>query len=131
QWVAEQGATLVNNDNGRAGRATEALLTSEAVTNVFNWRKAMNDKGYYTYTGKLEDWDGSDAIFTNGKVTFHITSTADLVNITNAVGDGFELVTGMLPIQDGATRNGVVIGGASVWIVRDHPMEELLVARDF
>ncbi|HET9026708.1 MAG TPA: extracellular solute-binding protein [Trueperaceae bacterium] len=131
QWVAEQGATLVNNDNGRAGRATEVLLTSEAVTNVFNWWKAMNDKGYYTYTGKLEDWDGSDAIFTNGKVMFHITSTADLVNITNAVGDKFELVTGMLPIQDGVTRNGVVIGGASVWIVRDHPMEELLVARDF
>lgn len=131
QWVAEQGATLVNNDNGRAGRATEVLLTSDAVKNVFNWLKTMNDKGYYTYTGKLEDWDGSDAIFTNGKVMFHITSTADLVNITNAINGGFDMVTGMLPIPDGVTRNGVVIGGASVWIVRDHPIEELLVARDF
>ncbi len=131
QWVAEQGATLANNDNGRDGRATEVLLTSEAVTNVVSWYKTMNDKGYYTYTGKLEDWDGSDAIFTNGNVMFHITSTADLVNITNAVGDSFELVTGMLPIVDGTTRNGTVIGGASVWIVADHPEEELMVARDF
>mgnify|MGYP001293341771 FL=1 len=131
QWVAEQGATLVNNDNGRSGRATEVLLTSDAVRNVFNWFKTLNDKGYYTYTGKLEDWDGSDAIFTNGKVLFHITSTADLVNITRAVGTSFELVTGMLPIVDGTERNGVVIGGASIWLVRDHPVEELTVARDF
>jgi len=131
QWVAEQGAMLTNNDNGRSARATEVLLTSDAVKNVFNFFKTMNDKGYYTYTGKLEDWDGSDAIFTNGKVMFHITSTADLVNITNAIAGGFDMVTGMLPIPDGTTRNGVVIGGASVWVVRDHPMEELLVARDF
>ncbi len=131
QWVAEQGATLVNNDNGRSGRATEVLLTSDAVRNVFNWFKTLNDKGYYTYTGKLEDWDGSDAIFTNGKVLFHITSTADLVNITRAVGTSFELATGVLPIVDGTERNGVVIGGASIWLVRDHPAEELAVARDF
>ncbi|HNQ98925.1 MAG TPA: extracellular solute-binding protein [Trueperaceae bacterium] len=131
QWVAEQGATLVNNDNGRSGRATEVLLTSDAVRNVFNWFKTLNDKGYYTYTGKLEDWDGSDAIFTNGKVLFHITSTADLVNITRAVGTSFELATGVLPIVDGTERNGVVIGGASIWLVRDHPVEELAVARDF
>ncbi len=131
QWVAEQGATLVNNDNGRSGRATEVLLTSDAVRNVFNWFKTLNDKGYYTYTGKLEDWDGSDAIFTNGKVLFHITSTADLVNITRAVGTSFELATGVLPIVDGTERNGVVIGGASIWLVRAHPVEELAVARDF
>ncbi len=131
QWVAQQGEPLVNNDNGRAGRATEVLLTSDAVKNVFNWFKTLNDNGWYTYTGRLEDWDGSDAIFTNGNVMFHITSTADLVNITNAVGDSFELVTGQLPIADGTERNGVVIGGASVWLVGDHPEEELNVARDF
>lgn len=131
QWVAQQGAHLVNNDNGRSARATEVLLTSDAVKNVFNWFKTMNDNGYYTYTGKLEDWDGSDAIFTNGNVLFHITSTADLVNITDAIDGSFEMVTGMLPIADGTMRNGVVIGGASVWVVDGHPMEELIVARDF
>ena len=131
QWVAQQGEPLVNNDNGRAGRATEVLLTSDAVKNVVEFFKAMNDKGYYTYTGRLEDWSGSDAIFTNGNVMFHITSTADLVNITNAIDGKFELVTGMLPIVDGTERNGVVIGGASVWLVGGHPQEELEVARDF
>lgn len=131
QWVAEQGEPLVNNDNGRAGRATEVLLTSDAVKNVFNFMKDLNDNGWYTYTGRLEDWDGSDAIFANGNAMFHITSTADLVNITNSVGDNFDLVTGQLPIVDGTVRNGVVIGGASVWLVADHPEDQLNVAREF
>lgn len=131
QWVAEQGAALVNNDNGRSGRATEVLLTSDAVKNVATWIKTMNDAHFYTYTGKLEDWDGSDAIFANGNAMFHITSTADLVNITNDIDGKFDMVTGMLPIVDDTERNGVVIGGASIWLVRDHPVEELMVARDF
>lgn len=131
QWVAQQGAPLVNNDNGRGARATEVLLTSDPVKNVVNWLKSLNDAGYYTYTGRLEDWSGSDAIFTNGNVMFHVTSTADLVNITNGIGDRFELATGLLPIPDGVTRNGVVIGGASIWLVDGHPRAELEVARDF
>ena len=53
QWVAQQGEPLVNNDNGRAGRATEVLLTSDAVKNVFNFMKSLNDNGLYTYTGIL------------------------------------------------------------------------------
>lgn len=107
------------------------LLTSDPVKNVVNWLKSLNDAGYYTYTGRLEDWSGSDAIFTNGNVMFHVTSTADLVNITNGIGDRFELATGLLPIPDGVTRNGVVIGGASIWLVDGHPRAELEVARDF
>lgn len=131
QWLSQQNANIVNNDNGRSGRATEVLLTSDATKNVVNWLKTMNDEGYFTYTGRLEDWAGSDAIFTQGNAVFHVTSTADLVNITNAIDGSFEMVTGLLPIQDGVARNGTVIGGASVWLVADHPVEELTVARDF
>jgi sn-glycerol 3-phosphate transport system substrate-binding protein len=132
QWMAQQGAPLVNNDNGRNGRATEVLLTSEAAYNIVNWIKTLNDSGYYTYSGALEDWDGSDAIFTNQRVVFHITSTADLGNIGRAAEEsGFSLNTGLLPIPDGVDRNGVVIGGASVWLTTGHPAEELEAARDF
>ena len=131
QWIAEQNALLANNNNGRDERATEVLLTSDAAKNVANWIKALNDGGYYTYTGKLEDWTGSDAIFTEGNVMFHITSTADIGNIVSAAGDRFEVGTNVLPIADDAERTGVVVGGASVWIMQDHPEEELTAARDF
>ena len=132
QWMAQQGAPLVNNGNGRDARATEVLLTSDAALNIANWIKELNDNGYYTYTGILEDWSGSDAIFLNQQAVFHITSTADAGNITTAATEnGFELGTGLLPIADDVERNGVVIGGASVWLTSGHPQEELEAARDF
>ncbi|PJF39916.1 MAG: ABC transporter substrate-binding protein [Chloroflexi bacterium] len=132
QWVAEQGALLANNDNGRADRATEVFLNSDAMLNVFNWWDTLADNGWYTYTGQLEDWNGSDAIFTGQQVAMHITSTADLVNINEAAtNNGFELGTGFLPIPDDAERNGVVIGGASLWFTGGHPQEELEAAVEF
>lgn len=131
QWIAEQGVPLVNNDNGRADRATEVNLTSDAAYNIANWIDELNRNDLYTYTGRLEDWSGSDAIFQEGEAMFHITSTADLGNISNAVEGSFELGTGLLPIADGVRRNGVVIGGASVWLLDGHPTRELEAARDF
>ena len=79
----------------------------------------------------MEDWGGSDAIFQEGKAMFHVTSTADIGNITMAVEGKFKLGVGYLPIADGAERNGTVIGGASVWITKNHPIDELTAARDF
>ena len=132
QWMSEQNALLANNDNGRTARATEVYLDSEPMKNIFNWWKELADKGYYIYTGQLEDWNGSDAIFTGQQAAMHITSTADLRNIIAAAEEaGFEVGVGMLPIPDGVDRNGVVIGGASIWLTGDHPQEELEAAVDF
>ncbi len=132
QWMAEQGAPLVNNDNGRSGRATEVLLTSDAAKNVVNWIKELNDNGYYTYTGRFEDWDGSEAIFTNEQVVFHITSTSQVTFLTETAQEvGFDLGVAKLPIPDDTERTGVVIGGASIWLTTGHPEEELEVAKDF
>ena len=131
QWMAEQGAMLVNNGNGRDGRATETLLDSAAALKIGNFMSELAAKDLYTYTGKFEDWGGSDAIFQEGKAIMHITSTADLGNISSAVEGKFTLGVGYLPIADGTERNGTVIGGASVWVAKNHPEDELTAARDF
>lgn len=132
QWMAQQGASLVNGTNGRAARATATYLNSGASMNVGNFMKNLSDGGYYNYTGKLADWSGSEAIFGNEEAVFFITSTADAGNITtNAKENGFDVITGLLPIADGTERNGVVIGGASVWLLDGHEQAELETARDF
>lgn len=132
QWMSEQNATLANNDNGRSARATEVNIDSDAMRTIFNWWKSLADKGWYIYTGQLEDWNGSDAIFTGQQVAMHITSTADIRNNDQAAQEaGFEMGVGMLPIPDGVERNGTVIGGASIWLTGDHPQEELETAVDF
>lgn len=132
QWMAEQGALLVNNGNGRDARATEVLLTSDAAMAIAQFMQDLADGGYYSYTGTLEDWSGSEAIFANQESVYFITSTADVGNVTSAaLENGFDVRTGLLPIPDGVERNGVVIGGASVWVTAGHPQEELEIAREF
>ena len=131
QWVAEQGGMLANNGNGRDDRATETMIDSPEMRNILEFIQTLNDEGFYKYTGKFEDWGGSDAIFQEGKVMFHITSTADVGNISDAVEGKFDMGTGRLPIADGVERNGVVIGGASVWVLAGHPEDEMIAARDF
>ena len=46
-WIAEQGATFLNNDNGRSGRATETNLDSDAAENIFSFFKTLQDNGYF------------------------------------------------------------------------------------
>lgn len=130
QLVAEQGGLLANNDNGRQARATEVYLNSVEMKRVVSLMKELNDKGLYSYTGKLEDWRGSDNIFIEGQAMFHVTSTADLGNLSQSIEGSFELGTGFLPIPDGP-RNGTVIGGASVWLVKGFDDEVASAAQDF
>lgn len=131
QWLSEQNACMFNNGNGRTARATEALLDSPASVKIAQFYAKMRDNNLYSYTGKLEDWDGSDAIFTGGKALFHITSTADIVNISNAVEGKFKLNVGMIPVPDGSIRNGTIIGGGSLWITKNDNPAVLEGARDF
>ena len=131
-WLAEQGQTFLNNDNGRSGRATASNLDSPAAKNIFNFFKTLQDNGYYSYTGKLEDYDGSDAIFTNQKVVFHITSTSKIGNNSDAAKkNGFALGVAELPIPDNTKRNGVVLGGASLWIAKNLSQQKAEGALDF
>jgi sn-glycerol 3-phosphate transport system substrate-binding protein len=131
QWMSEQDACIFDNGNGRDARATQTLLDSPQALKIARFYADLRDRGFYTYTGKFEDWDGSDAIFTGGKAMFHITSTADIVNITNAIGTKFRLNVGMIPIPDGTGRNGTVIGGGSLWVTKNDDARVLQGARDF
>lgn len=132
QWMANMGAELADNGNGRDARATEVYLTSDAAKTIVNWWKEMYDAGYYAYSGKLEDWDGADAIFVSGQAAMEITSTSDVVQRQNdAKANGFELGTSYLPYPASSERQGVVVGGASIWMTGGHPDEEMQAAKDF
>ena len=118
QWMAQQNAPLANNDNGRAERATEVLLDSEAAINIAEWWQSMYDRGFYSYTGTQRDWSGTEQAFQSQSVAFIITSSADAANITNAAADnGIEVVTTRMPHDGEVGWTGNLIGGASLWLV--------------
>ncbi|ELZ82456.1 carbohydrate ABC transporter substrate-binding protein, CUT1 family [Haloferax elongans ATCC BAA-1513] len=115
QWFAEQDALLVGKQNGRAGTPTKANLTSDASRNIFEWWADMYDEGYYLNPG-VEAWSAADQAFLSGKTGMHITSTSGITSLTTGGKEnGFEVGVDYLPVPNGS-RNGVVIGGASLWV---------------
>jgi len=132
QWMSEQAVALVDNRNGRSARATKTYIDSPAGRTVFQFYKDLNDRGYLTNTGKLADTVGTNAIFTGQKALMTINSTAGLGNILDgAKQSGFQLGVGVLPIPDGSTRNGVQIGGASLWVTKGVSKPTAEAALDF
>ena len=119
QWMANQGALLADNENGRAGRAKNLLIDTEPMKKIMTWWKELYDKKLFSYSGKPEDWDGANNLFVSGQAAMLITSTSDVTILQNSAFDnGFELGTAAMPAPDGIESQGVVIGGASLWMTK-------------
>ncbi|MDU0332414.1 ABC transporter substrate-binding protein [Paenibacillus sp. 3LSP] len=129
QWFASQNADYVNNGNGREADATESLLASEAGVNILEWWKRMVDNGVVANLGRKTD--DTDAAFAAGQVAMTLNSTAALRNIVGAVGDKFEVGTAFLPRPASAKEGGVIVGGASLYIMNNKSEEEQKAAWEF
>ncbi|GAB4553192.1 MAG: ABC transporter substrate-binding protein [Anaerolineae bacterium] len=120
QWMAQQDALMANNGNGRDARATEVLFNSAEGVAIYTWWQNMHKMGYYVYSGQQRDWGATELAITSGKVPFIITSSADTANITNAAkANGIDLVTSRMPYNADKAWTGNLIGGASLWLVKD------------
>ncbi len=129
QWVSMQNALFVNNENGRDGRATEALFNSDAIISTMTWWDELDANGYYSYTGSLNDNNGEGIAFLTGRTALHINSSAGLSLFLNFAQ--FELGATYLPLPDENATNGVTVGGGGVWIMADQTEEELQASVDF
>lgn len=117
QAVAQQGADLVNNSNGREGRATETFVASDAAIAYVSWWKSLQDMGYYVYTGVQRDWGGTYNTFIAQDVAMLIYSSSDTTALTNDGTDaGFNVVAAPMPYNQETGYVGNLIGGASLWL---------------
>lgn len=59
-WVTGVGETVVNNDNGRSGTATESTFDNPATHEVYEWIKGMADdgllEGYSATAGQINQY---------------------------------------------------------------------------
>ncbi|ADI00390.1 ABC transporter substrate-binding protein [Salisediminibacterium selenitireducens] len=127
QMISTQGVDFVNNDNGRSDLATEATFGGEEGLRVFEWLSDMTEEGTMNYYGR--DWDDIRAAFQNEDVAMYMDSSA---GITGAIDNApFEIGASFVPHADEIERNGVIIGGASVWMSDGISEEEQAAAFDF
>ncbi|OWA34474.1 ABC transporter substrate-binding protein [Saccharibacillus sp. O16] len=131
QLLANQGAELLNNSNGREGMADQSLLGEQAAVSTLEWWKKMVDEGVMLNLGRKTD--DTKKAFAAGQIAMTLDSTAALRGIVQAAEGKFEVGTAPLPkpTEADAGKGGVVVGGASLWIMNDRPEEEQQAAWKF
>lgn len=127
QLMATQGANYVDMENGRTGDATEALFNGEEGTRVFEWINEMNESGSFGYFGT--SWDDIRAAFQAEQVAMYMDSSAGTKDAINNAS--FEVGVGFIPHADEIDPNGVIIGGASIWMANGILEEEQAAGFDF
>lgn len=119
QLLAKQGALYVDNGNGREKRATKVVFNNEEGKNILRWWKRLIDEKIAGNFGR--NYDDTITAFVAGKTCMIIASTASLKTILDGVGKKFEVGTAFIPALNNNKNGGVIIGGASLWILKNHP----------
>ncbi|RDW18366.1 ABC transporter substrate-binding protein [Oceanobacillus arenosus] len=127
QLLANQGALLLNNDNGRTDTPTEIGWTEEEGKSIFEWVKHMVDDETFANYGT--NGDNMMAGFLAGDVSMFLQSSASSRDVIDNAP--FEVGIAFLPHPEAKDRAGVVIGGASLWMIDDKSEEEQKAAWDF
>lgn len=127
QLVATQGGLYVNEDNGRSGDATEALFNGEEGLKVFKFLEEMNKAGTFGNFGT--NWDDIRSAFSTEKVAMYMDSSAGVADMIE--NSPFEVGVAYIPYADDVERNGVVIGGASLWMSKGIAEEQQDAAWEF
>lgn len=129
QLFANQGAEYVNNGNGRDDLATESLVNTEPGVKVLTWWKDLIDSKAANNLGRKTD--DSKKAFSAGQVAMILDSTAALKGLVDSAEGKFEVGTGFLPKPEGAGEGGVIVGGASLWMMNSRPEVEQKAAWEF
>ncbi|WP_438445813.1 ABC transporter substrate-binding protein [Gorillibacterium sp. sgz5001074] len=129
QLFANQGAEYVNNGNGRTSPATESLVNAEAGVKALTWWKDMIDKKTAINLGRKTD--DTKKAFAAGQIAMMLDSTASLRGIVSGAEGKFAVGTGYLPKPKDAAEGGVIVGGASNYILNNRPEAEQKGAWEF
>ena len=113
QTLANSGGLYFNENNGRTGRATEAVFNEGTGVEVFEFYTSLIQEGYSPNLGST--WSETDSTFQTGQSAIMIDSTSDVKIIENS---DFEVATAYIPHADSSERNGVIIGGAALWLLK-------------
>jgi sn-glycerol 3-phosphate transport system substrate-binding protein len=129
--LAASGGLYLDNGNGRDARATKATINSPEGVKILTWWKEGFDVDIFGNFGRPTA--DTQKAFDAQQTAMIVDSTTVLPARLNAAQGKFELGTGFLPRPDEAayTKSGTIIGGASVWIMKDRPEAEQKCAWEF
>lgn len=129
QEMARNGALYVNNGNGRDSAATESLVNSQTGVDILTEWKKLVDEGVATNLGrKTAD---TQKAFGAKQIAMTIDSSGILPNLTTAANGSFEIGIAPLPKGSNVADSGPIIGGGSLWIMKNKPKTQQDAAWSF
>jgi sn-glycerol 3-phosphate transport system substrate-binding protein len=131
--LAEHGDLLVNNNNGRDGRATEVLFDNDTGRWFFQWWHDMVDQGLAFNVGRNPTYADALLAIVSGRAAMAFSFSGALRSVVDALeksAEGVEIGVGALPGVPGGTGTPL-IGGRGLWILNLRPEEEQEAAWKF
>ena len=127
QILANSGGLYFNNDNGRTGRATEVEFNKGQGVEVFEFLTGLINDGHAPNLGA--SWSDTDSVFFAEQAAMIFDSTSGARGFQDNAG--FPVKTAFIPHSDSSERNGVVIGGAALWLIDNEDDAKDAAAWDF
>lgn len=93
------------------------MFNSNGGENIIKWWKRLIDEKIAGNFGR--NYNDTINAFVSGKTCMIIASTASLKTILDGVGNKFDVGTGFIPALNNNKNGGVIIGGASLWILKN------------
>ncbi len=118
QWLAQQNEYMVNSENGRAGRATEFNLDTDAYRAIAEFYRELYVNDYFIFEGQ-DQWGPPTQNFISGKAAILMSSSAAARAVSEGAAEtGFALATTGMAYNDDAPSGwvGNILGGATMWI---------------
>ena len=112
QLLANSGGLYFNENNGRTSRPTEAVFNTDQGVEVFTFLTDLFAEGYAPNLGNT--WTDTNDTFITQQAAMIMDSTSDVSIIENSE---FAVDTTYIPHSDSSERNGVIIGGAALWLI--------------
>ncbi len=113
QILANSGGLYFNENNGRTGRATEVVFNEGQGVEVFTFLTDLFADGHAPNLGNT--WSDTDSVFFAKEAAMIFDSTSGARGFQDNAD--FEVKTAFIPHSDSSERNGVVIGGAALWLM--------------
>jgi len=124
--LADHGDLFANNDNGRNGRATEAVFNNDTLRTFFRWWKEMVDSGLAFDAGR--NVSGADSLMAvaSGRAAMAVSVSSALrsaISVVEAGLKGVELGVGPFPgVAGGSGKPGIF--GRALWVMNQRSEAE-------
>ena len=127
---AKMGMYYVNNENGRAEKATAVSdeFVEGAKIQIDTWMKLL-DSGFCVNLGS--SYNDYITALAGGTLAMTASSCANLASIYNAVNGAFEIGVAEIPTYRESENGGVNIGGTGIWVLNVGTDEQKNASWDF